>query len=301
MSYDAHFLRLKYFLALAEAGSLSKAATALEIGKPAVSRRIRELEERLGTTLFVRTPRGVFLTEAGAQFRDRCERVFEEAEIAAQDITSGTARGTVSLGLPPITAKLIAVPLLETVTRDYPGLRLDLLEGYSFTVREWLDEGRIDIGLFYDGPGTDRRFAKPVMVETLQVVAAPHMIGSPSSRCTPQEALRLPLIVPSRRHGNRMQIEWMAEKFGIDLNVSMEVDSLTSMIRLLVAGFGYSLLPAFAVADDLREGTLGTMVVEPALTRSLLMGTSAKRKTSLNGEVLMPVLEGLIAGAADDS
>ena len=203
-------------------------------------------------------------------------------------------RGTVSIGLPPIAAKAIAAPLLKAVTAQFPDIRLALLEGYSFNVREWLNEGRVDIGLFYDGPGTSRAFAQPVIREHLLLVGAGNDQRLQGPRCTLEDALQFPLMVPGRPHGARLQIEWLAESHGFSLKVATEVDSLPLMIRLLTAGFGYALLPAVAVEDELRRGVLRAVAIDPPFTRTLLLGRSARRLTSIRAEKLVPLLTQLI-------
>jgi LysR family nitrogen assimilation transcriptional regulator len=120
-----------------------------------------------------------------------------------------------------------------------------------------------------------------------------------SPQCTLKEALQFPLMVPGRPHGNRLQIEWLAESHGFSLKVAMEVDSLTLMIRLLAAGFGYALLPAVAVADELRGGVLRAVTIDPPFTRTLLLGRSARRMTSSRAERLVPLLTKLISEHCD--
>lgn len=293
---DPKLLRLHYFLSLTETGSLNKTALALSVGKPAIRRSVRELESRLGVELFNRTRKGFVLTDAGRRFRDHCATIASDVSNLSSNFASNErTRGTVSLGLPPIAAKLIAAPLLRCVTGTFADIQLSVLEGYGFDVREWLDEGRVDIGLFYDGPGTNRTFAAPVLTEQLLLVGASNDAVLASSQCALEDALQLPLIVPGRRHGNRLQIEWFAETQGLSLNVAMEVDSLTLMIRLLAAGFGYALLPAVAIASELRAGTLRAMKLDPPFLRTLLMGTSPRRKTSAHAELLLPILRKLIS------
>lgn len=302
MTPDTKILQLQYFLTVADAGSLSKAALALGVGKPSIRRAVSELEQRLGVQLLVRDKGSLVLTEAGRQFHDRCSGILRNVYNISANITGEQdKRGTVSIGLPPIAAKLIAAPLLKAVAEEAPDIQLALHEGYSFSVREWLNEGHIDIGLFYDGPGTNRAFATPVMRENLLLIGAANDEHLPPLRCSLQEALRYPLIVPGRPHGNRLQIEWLAESHGFTLNIAMEVDSLTLMTRLLAAGYGRALLPAVAVSDELRRGVLRAVTIDPAFTRTLLLGRSARRMTSTRAEKLVPLLTRLISKGYESS
>jgi len=296
MPSDSKLTQLQHFLTLADTGSLNKAALSIGTSKSAIRRSVAEIEERLGVDLFVRSRRGVVLSEKGRKFHERCSAILRNVYSVPNNIAGAPeTRGTVTIGMTPIAAKLVAAPLLKAVSARFADIRLSLLEGYSFNIREWLDEGRVEIGLFYDGPGTNRTFATPVVSEQLLLVGAAGDEKLAVPFFSLGEALQFPLIVPGRPHGNRLKIEWFAEAHGYELKVAMEVDSLTLMTRLLAAGFGYALLPAVAIAEQLQAGVLRAVRIDPPFIRTLLLGRSARRMTSSRAELLVPLLQQILS------
>ncbi len=116
------------FLAVAESGSISAGATRLGLGQPTVSRRIAQLEARLGTPLFARSARGAELTEAGARLRPAAEQMARWAG-ELQRLASGSeehARGVVRVAAPPARAVGGLAPLAGALRRDGPELRLEI-------------------------------------------------------------------------------------------------------------------------------------------------------------------------------
>lgn len=287
---------LRYFMMVADAGSLAKVVAQSSVTKATLNKSLRDIETRLGTTLFEKSSRGFSLNDAGRRFYDHAAGILKQVDNAKTEITQSNTivRGAVSIGLPPIAAKLFAVPLVERVAAQYPDIRLHLLDGYSWDVKEWLEGGRINLGLYYDGPRTDRTFASPLLVEELHLIGRPHDDALARSECTLADIFQLPIIVPTRPHGNRLEIERIAAEQHLTLNIAMEVDSLNSLIRLLVAGFGYGLLPLFAVSEQLMAYDLKAVrIVNPPMRRTLLIGTSARRKVSRNVSLLMPIFQDL--------
>lgn len=289
--------RLGYFIAIAEAGGINRAANVVGLASSALSQQLRALEEQLGRRLFARTSRGLVLNEAGQQFYERAKRIVESIDAGRAEMLAdgGAPRGHVAIGLPPITAKIIAAPLARHVVETFPGIKLGLEEGYSWDVREWLEAGRIQIGLFYDGPRTDKTFARSIFVENLHLIgrydAAPF-----EGEIELPELFRYPVIVPSRPHGNRLEIERVAAAHGATLNIAMEVNSLSSMVKLIAAGFGYALLPPFALSEELRRKTLkATPIKSSPILRHLLLGTSRRRKVSSAAQALIPVIKDMLA------
>lgn len=116
------------FLAVAEGGSISAGAARLGLGQPTVSRRVAQLEGRLGTALFTRSQRGVALTEAGERLRPAAEQMARWAAEFARLASGSEARaeGTVRIAAPPALAVDVLAPLAAELDRDHPGLCLEV-------------------------------------------------------------------------------------------------------------------------------------------------------------------------------
>ncbi len=137
---------LRYFVAIAEERSFTRAAERLWVAQPGLSTQIRRLEAELGVQLFERHTRGVDLTPAGELFLQRARVVLDAADIAAatgRDLEAG-AIGTVRLGVASEARWHLASNLLERFSQERPGVELTVLEGYGGTLWRNLRDGRLD-------------------------------------------------------------------------------------------------------------------------------------------------------------
>jgi DNA-binding transcriptional LysR family regulator len=137
---------LRYFVAIAEEGSFTRAAERLWIAQPGLSTQIRRLEAELGFKLFARHSRGVELTEAGELFLERVRIVLAAVETAGatgRDLDAGVI-GSVRLGVAGEARWRLTSELLQRFTRERPGVELTLLEGHGGTLWRDLRDGRLD-------------------------------------------------------------------------------------------------------------------------------------------------------------
>ena len=116
---------LRYFVRIAELGSITLASHELGLVQPALSRHIHRLEYELNAQLLVRMPRGVRLTRAGQLYLERCRRVLTELEFAKEEISAEqtTPTQSVTLGIPPSLMSLLAVEVISRMRESLPRIR----------------------------------------------------------------------------------------------------------------------------------------------------------------------------------
>ena len=146
---------LKYFLAVARAGNLTRASETLHISQPALSMRLAELERELGHPLFVRGARGMTLTEKGALLMRRAEDLVElaeriESEIRADDVKG--LSGTIAIGAGETVAFTPVADAIKSLCAENPNLHIDITSGNGEDIQARIQSGTIDLGLFV-GPG----------------------------------------------------------------------------------------------------------------------------------------------------
>ena len=141
--------QLEYFVAIAEAGSFSRAAERLSVTQPVLSRQIKALEQELGATLYSRTGRGIVLSEAGKLFEQHARGVLETAAGAKTALSALGAipSGRVVIGMPPSVGAVLTAPLVREFRAAFPNVSLGVIEGFSGHVLEWLTNGRIDVAV----------------------------------------------------------------------------------------------------------------------------------------------------------
>ena len=139
---------LRYFLAIAEAGSFSRAADHLGSSQPSISQQMRDVEARLRVTLFQRRGKRILLTAAGQVFQEHARSLLRQYEIFLQEVSSGPEqlRGTLFLGVVPILDTAVMPTLLGKFAARYPGISVSVEEVSSTEIETALEEGRMDLG-----------------------------------------------------------------------------------------------------------------------------------------------------------
>jgi LysR family nitrogen assimilation transcriptional regulator len=274
-----HSQQLDYFCKVAECGSFSRAAITIGINQSAVSRHVRNLEESLKAQLFYRNGRGVLLTEVGKQLFDRASRALREIAAAEDDVLNSgkDVVSSVVIGMTPTVSRVLVQPMARQLLSAFPAIKLRFVEGFSGTLVEWLDAGRIDIAILYSGRGSAGMNPELLVKERLCLVAS---AKEPKLRMkTPAAFLeKVPLILPSRTQGLRQLIEGIALEHNLKLNVIIEADSLGSLLALVKAGLGYTILPAAPIREELaRRDVQASLLVQPEVTRTLILATPANR------------------------
>ena len=143
---------LKYFIAVADYGTMTHAAKALHVSQPALSHQIRMLEEELGCDLFVRHSHSMSLTKDGMRLRNRATEVVGMAERITQDFQSkpGSITGEIYLGAGESNCmRQIAQAYAQLIDKN-PDVTLNLRTGYDHQIEEWLEEGSVELGILFE-------------------------------------------------------------------------------------------------------------------------------------------------------
>lgn len=143
---------LRYFLAATQTKNISRAADVLHITQPTLSRQLAQLEEELGTLLFIRGAKQIVLTESGRLFQRRAAEIITLADKTIGEMNSEGRKitGTISLGIAETMATQSISETIRRFHRRSPAVRFDLISGNSAQVQNKLDKGLIDIGLFIE-------------------------------------------------------------------------------------------------------------------------------------------------------
>ncbi len=273
--------QLAYFVAIAEAGTFSRAAQRLSVGQPVLSRQIKALEDELGTRLYQRTGRGILLSEAGKLLEQHARGVLETAAGAKSAIhaLSSTPSGRVVMGMPPSVGSVLTAALVQQVRTEFPNVSLGVIEGFSGHVLEWLTTGRVDVAVLYNAPRSATLATEPLLTDELFLlgpVSDPAGVGAQSLAA--ERLAVLPLILPSRPHGLRLLVDDFLATIGLAPNVSVEIDAMPSTLSLVESGIGYTILSYSCVHHLIAAGRIRAWpIVQPTMTRSLVLASSTQR------------------------
>lgn len=275
--------QLRNFVRICRMRSITAAAERLNIAQPALSRQVQALEEELGVALLRRHGRGVEPTEQGERLLARAERLLSDADGILRDLpgNDGELRGTLTLGLPPVVAEILAEPLIAHFISRYPHVRLRIASGFTGHVKEWLQRGTIDLGITYEmGPVNDRH-TRPLVYEQLYLLcpAVPEGISAP---ITFSEAFAQPLILTTPAHSLRRLLEAAAAQQGITPDVVLEVDIVQVMLSLVRQGHGNTILSraAFRKMQESNE-IIARPIISPELGRNVVLWTPERYGESM--------------------
>jgi len=236
--------QLRTFLHVAETGSLSLAAIRLNVTQPALSRQIRLLEESLGAPLFIRTGRGVHLSEAGDKLLPRARTIADEMERLKMDMATfaGTISGEVRIGLPPSIGSILAGPVVQKFRNLYPNVHLRVTQMLSGGLQEALLNGRLDIGILFEGNVSPILHSQFLLSEQLYFITAPVEPWISRDEASFADCLDEPFILPGPKHGLRDILDKAANKIGKKINVVIEAESLAVHTELVCLGLGSTIL-----------------------------------------------------------
>ena len=270
---------LRYFVAIAEEGSISRAAERLHVAQPALSAQIRNLEGELGSQLLHRIPRGVVLTEAGTKLLGHARQIVRSLTLARDDLLGDAAAtiGSVTVSFPQSVAMVLTAPLVEEVLRSLPRVSLSVRESNTGYVPELLRTGRIDAGFVFREADTVGLKARRLLDEDLLVIgpagafpAGPAGIAPKPARFT--RLAQLPLVSPGRPHSLRELLNDYARRARIELRVVVEVDAIPQIKALVAAGIGYAVLSCNSVREDVQAGRISAArIMAPSLQRSVFL------------------------------
>jgi LysR family nitrogen assimilation transcriptional regulator len=276
--------QLRYFVAIVEEGSFSKAAAVLNVAQPALSLHVRNMESDLGTALLFRTPQGVVPTESGEILLRNARIIIGQFTIAQEEIKGRESEpsGEVRLGLPGTISQNLSVPLIIAAKQRFPRIKIRIAEAMSGFITEWIRDARVDLAVLYI-PVEDRVLTSyPVLSEELCLlgpVTPPDGVKVPLDEpLTLKQIAQMPLILPSGNHGLRELLEREATSRNLPLNTVIDIDSYANIKELVERGIGYSILPFNSIAKEANEGRLlSWKLTKPELRRKVHLVHAADR------------------------
>lgn len=275
-----HTNRLYYFYETARLGSFSKAEEHLDVAQPALSRQVQLLEKELGAVLLERHARGVSLTENGRLVYDRAAQIFGlMTDIRRSlDAVRDQAAGPVCLAVPPIFPVSFTCDLVACMRANHPLVLLQIIEGPTGIVRDWVESGYVDIGVISQSEKSKGLIEEELLTEELFLVGVPGSAAMKMRHVDVTELADLPLVLSRSPTGTRRLIDRLASRRGVSLAPTLEIDSLTIIKDVIKSQSTprsplYSILPKTACYLDLAEGSLAMVPLRPKLTRTLVLAT----------------------------
>ncbi len=281
---------LRYFVAVAEAGSLSAAAVTIPIAQPALSRQMRDLETELDVPLLVRLPRGVHLTPAGATLFETAQRILGEAARLREKLSEdrSAAGATVSLGAPPTLAGLLLPGLFENYANTLKGIDVRMREAFTPVLLEWLERGVIDIAVVTNSEAARPLAFRPVLAEPFALFSHRDLGLGPAISANDLE--KVPLLLTSLHRG-------IAERhllsLGMSLPVHSEIDSVDAIRAIVSRGPWATIMPVSVFAEDAKNRAIVMSEISGVqISRQLVLATRLDPKPSPALSLIRELIDG---------
>jgi LysR family transcriptional regulator, hydrogen peroxide-inducible genes activator len=276
--------QLRYFCAIADTGSFSRAAQKTHVSQPSLSQQIRKLEDELGTRLFDRLGRTVELTELGRAFLPRARAVLRDLEAARTDVMERktSISGPISVGVIPTIAPYFLPPILATFSRKYPEVRVTVAEEITPVLLERLRAGTMDLAVVaLPLQARIHEFQSfPLMAEKLYAVLPKQHALAKRRAVSLDELQDDPFLLLRDGHCFRETAVAACKRARLNPKIIFESGQFSSILSMVSAGLGVSIVPAMALekrpgcqyvplADDRAARTIGVITLTGrSLTRA---------------------------------
>lgn len=267
---------LRYFVHIAELGSFTRAATALGIAQPSLTRHMQKLEEHLGVPVFTRINRGVRLTEAGQRLLDSATRILRDVDRTTHDVSAmrQVPSGKVVLGMPPTLCPVLLPVLIARMRSEYPAVQLEIVPGGSMVLPEWLRSGKLDLAVTADIAPSRLLIADQLVCEEMVLVTPPGQRRKKGS-VSAKELLATPLVLTE---AISTMCNMLLAPHGIMLKSDMVLNSLETIRLMVQDGSCATILPySITRRDHAMKLVDASRLLDGSIQRQLVIAASEGR------------------------
>jgi LysR family transcriptional regulator, hydrogen peroxide-inducible genes activator len=289
--------QLRYFVAAAHHGTITRASESLYLSQPSLSEQIRKLERELGTPLFERLGRRLVLTAAGAAFLPHAERSLFEVEEGRTRVREvlGMRRGRVAIGAPPSVSAQVLPGVLAAFKRVNPGVEVVLKEALaSARFESMVHAGELDMAVIrLPGSRPDLEYRTLLREPMLALVPPSHRLAE-RRRIAVAELADEEFVSLSPEFGIRDIMMEICHRAGFEPRVVAETGQMTVILRLVGVGVGVTILPRMAAGDE----TPALALDDPDAAREMAVCYRAGRPLSPPAMGLLDLLIEATSGPA---
>lgn len=288
--------QLRHFVAVVEVGSITQAAKAQHITQPALTRSIRNMEDRIGGPLLVRNSRSITPTEAGETLYRYAQLIIKQAEFALRDVEaiSRGEKGHVNIGIGSMFAPSLIRRIIPDVAEHFPGLHLRITEGFFEDLVAGMVRGDIDVIVSNFPPGSvpaDVTLNPLFNVRTEFVAGAAHPLAQ-QEHVTTNELRQADWAIVKHPHIVSFLEDFFASASLPPLSVAVETSSLATLKDLVLMGRFVAMLPRLWIEEDIASGDIcvlkrdgGSLVREAGI----ILRSSETQRPTIAGVV--PLIE----------
>ena len=267
---NVNFEYYRIFYVVAKYGNITKAADELMISQPAISKCIKHLEEQLGGQLFIRTKRGVVLTEEGKEFYKYIKNAIEYINNAESKFSEmiHLETGTIRIGSSTTLTKKFLIPFMETFHKKYPNIKIEIETHMSGELLNRLRQGLLDL-VILNLPYHDDNDIELVKVKEIQdcfIVGETYkdLVGKD---LTLEDINNYPLVFQAHGSTTRRFLDDFAARHGIIFKPDLDLAGFSLVLEFTEIGFGIGYATVDYIQDELKSGKLFKINVSPSIPK----------------------------------
>ena len=253
---DSRHLRLIAEVARTE--SVTRAADRLNVTQSAVSHQLRDIEERLGTPLFLRSGRRMLLTAAGRHLVETADRVLEDIARVEQTVArlARNEAGVFRVCTQCYTGYHWLPPLLDVVRRRFPNIEVQIAAEHTMQAVDALLDGRLDLAIVNQAPADRRVRIRPLFEDEHAVIIAPSHKWANRAFVTPRELAAERLYLYSRAIDDSYVVQQVLRPAGLVPERATFLQLTEAILEMVKAGMGVSVLPTWSIAPAISSGAV---------------------------------------------
>lgn len=243
---------IRYFLAVVEELSFTRAAERLHIAQPAISMAIKKLEKELGVDLFHRQDRKISLTDEGRVLLNHAKKLIQQAdetELAMQEL-SGLSKGEVRVGIPSMLGSYYFPPILMAFRHRYPNLTLQVIEGGTWKLQQMLENGEIDLSVIVAEKPSTLLETRALLKEQMMVTVNQEHPFADYDSVTPEQFFKEELVMFKEGYFHRRVIDRLAQEQGVIPNFGFETNLIPLIKSIVKQGFGITTLLGMVIEEN---------------------------------------------------
>ena len=300
---NANLKQLRAFVAVADKGSFVAAAAALNLSQPALSQCIRQFEAHIGSPLFTRTTRSVYLTSLGMSFLPHARDLLRKFDMAMDDVQKFVDRkhGKVTVACLPSVAARLMPRVIAMNERHFPGIHVTIHDSNMKGVTSLLLSGEADLGIG-SAVATHSDLSSATFAKDAMCAVVP--VSSPLARKRVLKWADIadePFVAMSYETGIRELVDEVVQKLGISLRITSEISNLATLSGMIEEGLGVSAAPELALPRDNQSLVRRRPLSEPRVQREITLLRKKGESLSPAARAIVISLERCISGGAMQS
>jgi LysR family transcriptional regulator, hydrogen peroxide-inducible genes activator len=263
--------QLRYFVAVADEGSFSRAAAKVRVAQPSLSQQIRKLEAEAGQPLFDRLPRSVVLTEAGRCLMDYARQILASISDARRcvDELKGEIAGNLAVGAIPTIAPYVLPELVVTFQKHYPQVTLEIVEDVTSGITRRIEAGELDVAIASTCQQTPTLRRESLGAESLLALLPEDHSMAKKALIELDDLKSQRFLLLHEMHCLSQQVNHLLESRRLRPEIALAGSQLATIANMVAAAIGVSIVPQMMVKHQATPGCVSLPFAPPVPEREL--------------------------------